>query len=163
MKNNNYTEIENPTGAQENTQDHMKTNSDGEELETVFEEPECEHDIIFWGSPGDVSLSNIDFDDAVEKQLGQYGPGEPLPDIVEVAGFVRMRPSVDAERDILEGLLEHLDEEYGDPNGGYTEPTTKMKEAAEALAKVVEQEYEPWACEEVIRVNVNVAQWCAKN
>ena len=48
--------------------------------------------------------------------------------------------------DVLERVLEEFDEEYGNPDGEYTEPTEKMKEAAKAFVEVVETEYISWQC-----------------
>lgn len=48
---------------------------------------------------------------------------------------------------VLERVLEELDEEYGDPNGDFPEPTKAMKEAADTFMKVVLDEYVPWNCE----------------
>lgn len=50
-------------------------------------------------------------------------------------------------RSILESELNTLDEEYGDPDGDYTEPTEAMKEAALTLARVILRDYKPWVCE----------------
>lgn len=49
--------------------------------------------------------------------------------------------------DILEHLIERLDEEYADPEGSATKPTPRMRAWAEALAKVVKEEYVSWTCE----------------
>ncbi|MDX8383426.1 MAG: hypothetical protein R8M45_05050 [Ghiorsea sp.] len=47
----------------------------------------------------------------------------------------------------LESLLERLDEEYADPNGDNTEITDRMREAWEAMSKVIISEYQPWGYE----------------
>lgn len=51
-------------------------------------------------------------------------------------------------KDILEDIIERLDEEYGDPDGDYTEPTEDMKKASLELAKVILRDYKSWMCEE---------------
>jgi hypothetical protein len=51
-----------------------------------------------------------------------------------------------AER-ALEDAMERLDEEYGDPEGESTEPTDKMRSAAQAFAEAIIAEYVPWTCE----------------
>ena len=43
--------------------------------------------------------------------------------------------------------LENLDEEYGDMDGDYTEPTEVMKEAALVFGKAIVADYVPWTCE----------------
>jgi hypothetical protein len=60
----------------------------------------------------------------------------------DVKGFVDV-----VARQATENALELLDEEHADPDGDATEPTQAMKEAAAAFAKVVCDEYVPWACE----------------
>lgn len=60
----------------------------------------------------------------------------------------------------IDAILEPLDGEYGDPDGGRTKPTQAMNVAALALAKAVAAEYVPWACEptgEVIEITEDEA------
>ena len=47
----------------------------------------------------------------------------------------------------LERTLDDLDENYGDPDGDYSDPTEAMKSAARAFARAVLADYVPWACE----------------
>jgi hypothetical protein len=50
---------------------------------------------------------------------------------------------------VLMDLLENLDGDYGDPDGGdYPEASDAMKAAAEAFVTVVLREFVVWACEE---------------
>ncbi len=69
---------------------------------------------------------------------------------IKIDVFKPMSIAKDADmlaKNILEDILERLDEEYGDPDGNGTEPTEDMKKASLALAKVILNDYQSWACE----------------
>lgn len=103
-------------------------------------------------------------DEAVEMYLDGL-ERDQWPETVEVSrheprvidvGFLR--------RALLEHALEAIDDEFGDPDGGYTDETPRMKEAEETFIKVIIEEYgEPWACDEVSRETINVREWVEKN
>ena len=51
------------------------------------------------------------------------------------------------ENYFLESIYENLDDEYGDPDGSYTEPTDKVKAKAKELIEVIKSEYTSYMCE----------------
>lgn len=62
---------------------------------------------------------------------------------------------------ILEDIIENLDDHYGDPDGGTTEPTDRMKKASLELANAIVDDYQSWACEptgEVIEYSKEAAE-----
>lgn len=83
---------------------------------------------------------------------------EDQPDVIELVGYAREEPSI-CPGISLDHLLEHLDEEYGDPQGGIDDPTPAMIAAEKAFHEVVLAEYETWACKPVTRRLVNVRAW----
>jgi hypothetical protein len=97
------------------------------------------------------------------EEVFRCGIGEVVERAIENAGGegevdwpvnVRVFRRMDVKRlasmiatDALDHVLETLDEEHADPDGDATKPTQAMKDAAAAFAKVVCDEYVPWACE----------------
>lgn len=47
----------------------------------------------------------------------------------------------------LDSVLDHLFEEYGNPDGGGDDPTDDMRTAARRLAKVAIRDFQVWRCE----------------
>lgn len=95
-----------------------------------------------------------DVEDAVVAVLDDAHP--EIPDEVTVYAFARCT-SPDAEEeaaDVLENLLAHLDEEYGDPDGGATEPTPAMVETMRIAIRTVLASYDVWRCEPVAEIVV---------
>lgn len=114
-------------------------------------------------------LNHTDPDDAIEYLLdGLLGPEmtgkqvrEALPEKLEVKGYARMKIAV---QDPLEFMIENLYEEYGNPEGDPSDGITDdMRKAADALMKVVEEQYKPWACEPVETEEIDVIAWVEKN
>ena len=118
--------------------------------------------IKYWDSEGEERLTHTDRDEAIECVLDDTGS---LPEKIEICGFARMKlPGVESlATDVLGRLLEGLDEDYGDPDGGYASGTDEMKEAAIKFTSTVLDEYVSWACEIVKRETVDVAAWVKKN
>ena len=110
----------------------------------------------FWGDEGQESLTDTDIDDCILYLVEDF---DDFDVTIDVYAFVPQAVQVDATSNILEPLLELLDDEYGDPDGGYSKPTTGMVEVAEYLAHVVETEYTAWACESIGIVEVDVLAW----
>jgi len=135
---------------------------DGDDCCTLREGQSLTHlepkrEVVFWAvAPGQEELQHENIDDALEYYLDTTR--HKLPHEVDVIGYARMVPNDDGMGS-LEFLLEHFDEEMGDPDGDYTKPTPKMIEAAKAFAAVVCAEYVPWMCHEVERRMVNVDEW----
>jgi len=123
-------------------------------------------EVIYWDLYCDDRLNFEDRDEAIRDYLEYIElvieniDGMPfvLPETIEVFGYARRRISTNCWIP-LEAVLEHLDEEYGDPDGGWTEPTEAMSKAEDAFIRVVCDEYEPWSCEEVWSEQVNVLEW----
>lgn len=69
-----------------------------------------------------------------------------------------------ASLNVLNRLLEYLDEEYGDEEGGWTDPTPAMLEAEKAFVKVVLSEYEVWQCVATgVKEEVDIEGWVKQN
>lgn len=108
--------------------------------------------------------------DSIEDAIAEWadgfdGSGGPLPETVQVYGFARMEVDEHQVRRraeyALEGLLETLDEEYGNwsDGGEDTKPTEGMKAASEAFVRAVLAEYTVYACEQVTSEVVRVADY----
>jgi hypothetical protein len=127
----------------------------------VTDEKKDKRETVFW-SVGDLDpLRHETVDEAVADFLDIYAD-KSWPPTLKVTGWARVQPSL-REGSALEGILEHLDEKYGDPDGGWTDPTPKMIEAERAFHAAVLDEYETWQCEPVTTVEVNVTEWLAKH
>lgn len=121
---------------------------------------ETKREAQFWSCrEDDEYLSHETIEEAVEAWADDLHPG-PLPETVTVYGFARMElPTTERlASEALARLLEWMDEEYGDPHGA-TEPTPTMEAAAFAFAQTFRAEYVPWACEQVERRTVRVADY----
>jgi hypothetical protein len=118
-----------------------------------------EREIVFWGAEDDGNLSHEDIDEAIEEVLdgAPCGIADRLP-IITMCGFARMPVSM-STLSPLEHCLEHLDEEYGDPDGDSDKPTPAMLEAEKVFLAVIQTEYKSWTCEVVERRKINVADW----
>jgi len=120
--------------------------------------------IVAWGLEDDERLSHSEMDDAIESVLDGIGDLNAPPETIEMCGFIHKKPSVKREATgALDRILESLDEEYGDPDGGYIEATDSMKDAAQEFVAAVLDEYTVWACEIVKRETVNVQEWIKEN
>jgi len=114
----------------------------------------------FWGSPDDERLVHTDEYGAIEAILEDMA--DPLPEKITICGFAKMVVNV-LVLNPLEDCLEKLDEEYGDPEGEYSEPTEAMREAEHTFLRAIRKEYQPWACAEVCRKEITVADWVKEN
>jgi hypothetical protein len=87
-----------------------------------------------------------------------------LPDEITVYGYSHqvLNPQRIGEH-ALDELLEYLDDEYGDPDGGSEEPTDAMRAAAQAFAEAVVKDFVVWACDEVEQRVVDVEAWIRKH
>ena len=84
--------------------------------------------IDYWDSEGEERLTHTDIDEALQYILDGI---DPLPEKIEICGYAHMVPNIESlATHALDSLLEGLDEDYGDPDGGYTEASIAMKEAA---------------------------------
>jgi hypothetical protein len=127
------------------------------------DEEETKKEPVLWGFPDSEELHFDDPDEFIEDWLMNDFCGQILPATLELAGFKRMHVKFYWDS-ILEDVLEYVDDEYQSPYGdGGFEPTERMKEAAKAFAKVLEEDYLAWACEECCRKTVDMKQWCEEN
>lgn len=115
----------------------------------------AEREVRWWGPPEAERLYASDKDEAIESILDDFD--EP-PETVVVCGYAEMKVNFESYGP-LEDVLESLDEEYGDPDGDRAEATEAMIEAEEAFMAVIAKEYKTWACEEVSRETINIAEW----
>lgn len=123
--------------------------------------------VDFWGEPGAERLEHAAIDELVEAILD--GSLETAGTLV-VHGW-RRREVDEAMRErlagrALESLLYEMDcnEELGDPDGEYhTARTDSMKAAARDFVDAVAAGYDVWACEAVLAVEVDIAEWVKAN
>jgi len=113
-----------------------------------------------WGARDEERLEFYDENECIEAILD--GMDNPLPEKITICGFARMDVNTICLNP-LEQCLERLDEEYGDPDGEYSGPTEAMKTAERVFLEIVKKEYKPWACEEVCRKEIIVADWIKAN
>lgn len=116
---------------------------------------------VYWGPEGEEHYTAQDPDEAIHDILDGYEPPEFAAE-VEIIG-VKPIP-LTAEKIgwdwFLEHILETLDEDYADPDGGMTEPTVNMVAKAKELAEAIAKEYPVWTCKEVVRVTLeDVLGW----
>lgn len=118
----------------------------------------------YWGFNGDDRLTCTTIDELVEKFYDEY-EGNALPEEIEIVGFNRMIINDNNNiysKNVINGLLESLDEEYGNPDDDYTSPTPSMTEAAKEFVSKILVEYEPWACEEVCKLKVKILDYISQ-
>lgn len=124
-----------------------------------------------YGLRGDEELET-DIEDVVERVIDDAcGPvGEPFGSIADRIAWplrigvyrrLELPPADKLAGWVLDDVWERLDAEYGGPDGGYSTPSERVKDAVKALAETVRKEYVPWACEptgEVIEVTRDEAK-----
>jgi len=122
---------------------------------------ENKRQVEFWDAGDEGILSHTDMDEAISYILADTNE---LPEKLEICGYARIIPNKEKwASDILYHLLESLDGKYGNPDGGYTEPTEEMKEAATKFVNGIFGDYFVWACEIVERKTINVMEWVKEN
>lgn len=117
--------------------------------------------IDFWThNPDQEQLDYEDIDDAVQACLDEIPKGEE-PEDVQMYGFARENPPDAAleAKCILEVLIEALDDEYGDPEGGPSEVTPAMEAAAKEFVEKVLADYRVWRCRLVGSKTINLKAW----
>lgn len=126
--------------------------------------PQLEDRIVGWAiGDGDEHSMHDTRAEAIDDWLDMFVlPGgkwdDRTPETVEVVGYARVVPVL-RDGDSLDRLLGYLDEEYGDPDAPWSEPTDAMRAAERRFHEVVRDEYEPWMCEPVRREMINVREW----
>lgn len=129
-------------------------------MKKIFGEPKPKREVKFWACDEDEEhLTHTDAEDAVAELLEET-PVCEWPEEITVKGFAPMQPDLMAvARDQVQSLVEWLDEELGDPDGGYTEPTSAMQDAGREFVRKVFEEYEVWACEVVETKTIKTVDW----
>ena len=95
-----------------------------------------------------------------EEAVQEWAQGpvrDPMPDKLTLYGFARVKAKLDPDW-ILEFVLEHLDEEYGDPDE-YTRPTGEMKVVAQRFADDLLKVYKVWSCVESEEIVVDPCEY----
>ena len=98
-------------------------------------------------------------DQAIKEELEDYlYATDELPDTFTLVRYERMtiKPS---EISPLEDVLQQLDEEYGNPEVDYTEPTESMLRAEREFAEAILSEYKPFMCKHVEEELIDVKAW----
>ena len=100
----------------------------------------------FYGNPGnDEYIPHTDPEDAIAEYL-EFGPATDWPRTVTITRYVT--PAITTEalyEQAVTVLLEDLDTEVGDPEGGGSEPSELMNMAAKLFVSAVLAEYDVWA------------------
>ncbi|MEJ2293500.1 MAG: hypothetical protein P8Y23_01885 [Candidatus Lokiarchaeota archaeon] len=121
-----------------------------------------DREIVGWScNENEERIVCSDKDEAIRYYFEAFECGEK-PDKIKVYGFARSEIHDDGTG-VLEDFLIWLDEGFGDPDSGWTEPSDKMKKAAKEFVDVVISEYEVWACDCVYEEEVDLKKWIEKN
>lgn len=122
---------------------------------------------------GDERLHCTDKDEAVEEFLEQQVDPDMSDDEVtqtltdlsplKVFGYAPQVAHLDTSW-LLESVMDYLDsdQDLGDPDEP-TEPTPRMKEAAEQFSKTILEEYHVWAHDVVVTEEVDCVAWAKEN
>jgi hypothetical protein len=128
----------------------------------LTEVPDKVH-VEFWGDEMDEVLSYEDMDEYIESVLDDFMEPSHCPETLIVWGYAHKEMTTKDMPSVLDNLLEGLDEDFGNPDGGYSEVTEAMKEAEKVFLEVVRKEYTPWICEPVCKEEINVTDWIKEN
>lgn len=118
-------------------------------------------EIVYWTRDDAAeSLYSDSIEEELEDWAAQIWP-DPMPETIEVYGYARVEdpPAEHFSFSILDRLLEDLDDEHADPNGGGTLPTDAMKAAALEFVEKVLAEYHVWSCDRVATATVRVSDF----
>ena len=126
-----------------------------------------QHEEVLWGREHQEEVDGSDIHESIERALDDYLV-DALPKEVILKAYHRMPiDPEDVDPDgILENAIERLQEEYGGPDWEDPVPTKKMKEAAEAFAKVIAEEFSPWMCVDFLSVVLDeddIKEWIKVN
>jgi len=141
---------------------HNKWTSN-DEVKCLYDENVIDgNEILYWSCNEDEEhLIHESKKEAIEYYLDDFEEGME-PTKIQVFGYAKIEINEDGIG-YLEDLLEYLDSEYGDPDGGWTDPTDAMKKAAKIFVDTVVSEYNVWRCHCVYEEEVNVKHWLNKN
>ena len=117
--------------------------------------------IDYWDLADSERLYYTSINEAVEEILRNLQEEEKeIPSVLTLTGFTKMKPDVKNEAIcVLNNFLESLDWTFSYYDDVYTEPTERMKKAAEKFVREVLKDYEVSNCEPVCTKEVNIKLW----
>ncbi|MGP1416099.1 MAG: hypothetical protein ACTTJ6_09305 [Treponema sp.] len=121
--------------------------------------------IDYWDLADSERLYYISIDEAIEEILKKLQEEErEIPEVLKLTGFVKMKPDVESEATcVLDNLLQSLDCDFNYHNDIVTEPTERMKKAAEKFVREVLKDYEVSNYEPVCTKEVNIKLWIKRH
>lgn len=121
--------------------------------------------IDYWDLADSEHLYYTSVNEAVEEILQKLQEEEKeIPNVLTLTGFVKMNPDVKSEAIcVLDNFLESLDCNFSYCDDTVTEPTERMKKAAEKFVREVLKDYEVSDCEPVCTKEVNIKRWIKRH
>ena len=121
--------------------------------------------IDYWDLADSDRLYYTSVNEAVEEILRNLQEEEKeIPSVLTLTGFVKMKPDVKSEAIcVLDNFLESLDWNFSYYDDVTTEPTERMKKAAEKFVMEVLKDYEVSNYEPVCTKEVNIKLWIKRH
>ncbi|MGI5085994.1 hypothetical protein [Treponema putidum] len=121
--------------------------------------------IDYWDLADSERLYYTSVNEAVEEILKKLQEEEKeIPSVLTLTGFTKMKPDVKNEAIcVLNNFLESLDWTFSYYDDVATEPTGRMKKAAEKFVKEVLKDYKITTFEQVCIKEVNVKRWIKRH
>ena len=121
--------------------------------------------IDYWDLADSEHLYYTSVNEAVEEILKKIQKEErEIPKVLTLTGFAKMKPDVKGEAAyLLDDFLQSLDCNFNDFDDVATEPTERMKKAAEKFVREVLKDYEVFNCEPVCTKEVNIKLWIKRH
>jgi len=121
--------------------------------------------IDYWDLADSERLYYTSINEAVEEILKNLQEEEKeIPSVLTLTGFTKMKPDVKNEAIcVLNNFLESLDWTFSYYDDVYTEPTERMKKAAEKFVREVLKDYEVSNYVPVCTKEVNIKRWIKRH
>lgn len=121
--------------------------------------------IDYWDLADSERLYYTSVNEAVEEILKKFQKEErEIPKVLTLTGFTKMKPDVKNEAIcVLNNFLESLDCNFSYCDDTVTEPTERMKKAAEKFVREVLKDYEVSNCEPACTKEVNIKLWIKRH
>jgi len=121
--------------------------------------------IDYWDLADSERLYYTSVNEAVEEILKKIQKEErEIPKVLTLTGFVKMKPDVKGEAAcLLDDFLQSLDCNFNYFDDVATEPTERMKKAAEKFVREVLKDYEVSNYEPVCTKEVNIKRWIKRH
>ena len=121
--------------------------------------------IDYWDLADSERLYYISINEAIEEILRNLQEEEKeIPNALTLTGFVKMKPDVKREAIcVLYNFLHFLDCNFKNFDDVVTEPTERMKKAAEKFVREVLKDYEVSNYEPVCTKEVNIKRWIKRH